>query len=205
MEPRDEVTELLVEAQRGAPEAMERLYPLVYAELRRLAQSQLGRERSDHTLQATALVHEAYLKLVDQTRAEWANRGHFFAVAAQAMRRILVDYARARARKKRGGDFIRMTRDALDNVAASRPTVDVIELDEALRRLGEFDAVKAQVVELRFFGGLTSQETGDVLGLSLRTVERHWAFARAWLFRELAGDEGDEGEEGKHGVGCEED
>lgn len=182
------VTRLLQQASDGQADAVDQLYPLVYDELRRLAQSYLERERPDHTLPATALVNEAYLKLVDQTRVKWKNRSHFFAVAAQAIRRILIDYARQRGRQKRGGDAVRLDLDDIMNLPDGSPSTDIVALDEALTRLAEHDPVKARVVEMRFFGGLTTEETAQVLAVTGRTVERYWQYARAWLYRALAGD-----------------
>lgn len=182
-----EVTQILQEASAGDRSAVDRLLPVVYDELRRLAQSHLARERPDHTLQATALVHEAYLKLIDQTRVKWQNRAHFFAVAAQAIRRILIDHARAKGRRKRGGDADRVSLDEVLTLSVEQPSTDLLALDEALTRLGAHEPQKAKVVEMRFFGGLTSEETAEVLGIGTRTVERHWQYSRAWLYRELAG------------------
>jgi RNA polymerase sigma factor (TIGR02999 family) len=181
-----DVTALLRAWSDGDLEARNRLIPLVYAELRRRAAAYLRHERQGHTLQPTALVHEAYLRLVDQSRAKWQNRAQFLAVASQMMRRILVDRARARKVAKRSG---RLARVALDDglAAHTAPEVDVIDLDHALSRLAAFDPRKSQVLELRFFGGLSLQETGRALGLSVATVEREWQAARAWLFKELLG------------------
>ncbi len=183
-----DVTRLLGEVGQRRAEAVDRLYPLVYDELRRLAQSALARERPDHTLQATALVHEAYLKLVDQTRARWHDRAHFFAVAAQAIRRILVDHARGRGRDKRGGGWQRLEADALLNLPGDAPSADLLGLDAALAKLALDHPEKVRVVEMRFFAGLTTAEAAEVLQVTTRTVERHWQFARAWLYRELSGD-----------------
>jgi len=180
-----EVTDLLKRAEGGGREVFDRLYPAVYDELRRVARRLLAGERADRTLDTTELVHEAYLRLVDQTRATYADQCHFRAVAAQAMRRILVDRARRRDRVKRGGGARPVSLEAVDAVARLDPDSDLAALDDALGRLAGADPVKARVVELRFFGGLTSQEAGEVLGVPTRTVERHWQFARAWLFRDL--------------------
>ncbi|MHC5114895.1 MAG: ECF-type sigma factor [Planctomycetota bacterium] len=182
----DDITRILERASSGERGAVDELLPHVYDELRRLAESHLQRERPDHTLQATALVHEAYLKLVDQTRAEWRGRAHFFAVAAQAVRRILVDHARGKGRQKRGGGRRALTLDdAL--VFGEDDSTDLLDLDDALGRLAGEHPDKVRVVELRFFGGLTSDEAAEVLGVTTRTVERQWQFARAWLYREIAG------------------
>jgi RNA polymerase sigma factor (TIGR02999 family) len=180
-----EVSGLLRAWGEGDLEARDRLMPLVYDELRRRAAAHLRTERKNQTLQPTALVHEAYLRLVDQRRAAWRNRAQFYAVASQIMRRILVDRARARATAKRAGRWARVTLDEL--AAVAQPVdVDVLDLDDALRRLAAFDARKSQVAELRFFGGLSLEEAAEVLGLSLATVERDWQAARAWLFNTLA-------------------
>jgi RNA polymerase sigma factor (TIGR02999 family) len=188
--PQD-VTQLLAEATDGDRRAVDQLLPLVYDELRRLAEGLMLRERASHTLQPTALVHEVYMKLVDQTRARWENRAHFFAVAAQAIRRILVDHARTHRRLKRGGE---QTTLALDEgvVGSYQKTVDLIALDEALDDLARHSSQQARIVELRFFSGLTIEETAAVLGISTATVERDWRYARARLFRRLGGDEGSE-------------
>jgi RNA polymerase sigma factor (TIGR02999 family) len=184
-----DVTTILQAVSRGDERAADQLLPLVYAELRRLAQSYLAAERPGHTLQATALVHEAYLRLVDQTRVEWRSRGHFFAVGAQAMRRVLVDSARARGRDRRGADWQRISLDAAAEIAGAPGDTGVIELDEAIQRLAEIHPEKARIVELRYFGGLTAEEVAGVTGVSLSTVERSWRYARAWLYRELRGSE----------------
>jgi len=163
--------------------------PLVYQELRQRAAAYLRRERRGHTLQPTALVHEAYLKLVDQKRAVWQNRAQFFGVASQMMRRLLVDRARARRMAKRSGRWARVTLD--DAQRATPPVdVDVLDLDAALSRLSAFDPRKSQLAELRFFSGLTLEEAGKVLGISIATAERDWQAARAWLFKELGGEKG---------------
>lgn len=181
----DAVTRLVQDARGGDPRAADQLLPVLYAELRRLARARLRDERPGHTLQATALVHEVYLRLVDQTRVQWQDRNHFFAVAAQAIRRILVDHARGRARRKRGGGAPQVPlEEAVD--AAAPFEVDLLELHRALDHLAAQNPLPARVVELRFFGGLTSEESAAVLGISPRTAERHWQFARAWLYQELA-------------------
>ncbi len=185
MNERDDITVLLSEASTGKAPAVERLYPLVYDELRRLAQSHLQRERVDHTLQATALVNEAYMKLIDQTRVDWQNRSHFFAIASRAIRRILVDYARARGREKRGGGWQRVGITGLLNAPVDGPSIDMLALNEALERLASDHPDKVNVVEMRFFSGLNNEEIAAVMNVSTRTVERHWQFARAWLYREL--------------------
>ena len=196
VEPNPEDTEAITEAlyalRNGAPDAMDRLAPLVYEQLRRIAHRQLRAEPVGHTLSTTALVHEAYLKLVDQTRAEWQDRGHFFAVASGAMRRILVDYARRyRAARRGGGDDGAPVRPiSLDNteIPAAERADALVALDEALDRLGRLDERQARVVECRFFGGLSEAETAAALGISQRTVAREWVTARGWLYQELRRD-----------------
>ena len=179
------VTQLLVEWSHGDQDALERLTPLVYSELRRLARRHLSRERSDHTLQSTALVHEAYLRLVDQRNVQWQNRAHFFGVAAQLIRRILIDHARARQAGKRGAGACLLSLDeALDAPSGGRP-LDIVALDDALEQLAKIDPRQSRIVELRFFAGLTVQETAEVLNISTPTVNREWNAAKAWLFREL--------------------
>jgi RNA polymerase sigma factor (TIGR02999 family) len=179
------VTQLLVDWSHGDQNALERLTPLVYGELRRLARRHLSRERSDHTLQSTALVHEAYLRLVDQRSVQWQNRAHFFGVAAQLIRRILIDHARARQAGKRGAGACLLSLDeAIDSPAGNR-ALDVVALDDALEQLAKIDPRQSRIVELRFFAGLTVQETAEVLNISTPTVNREWNAAKAWLFREL--------------------
>jgi RNA polymerase sigma factor (TIGR02999 family) len=182
---RSEVTELLQQWCRGREDALDRLLPEIYAELRQLAASCLRRERRDHSLTPTALVHEAYLKLVDQRAVQWQNRAHFFGIAAQAMRRILVDHARARAADKRGsGQRLVSLDEAL--IVGATPDFDLLALDEALTRLAAIDPQQSRVVELRFFGGLTMEETAEALRISPATVGREWTLAKAWLYAELA-------------------
>ncbi|MFT5232299.1 MAG: RNA polymerase sigma factor (TIGR02999 family) [Candidatus Krumholzibacteriia bacterium] len=181
-EPID-ITQLLQSAQNDRA-ASEALYGRIYDELKFVARNQLRLERPDHTLQPTALVNEAYLKLVDQTQVGWQNRNHFFAIASRAIRRILVDHARQRSSAKRGGGAEKMPIEFAHLVAAAGPsTIDLVGLDEALTRLREEDAEKCEVVEMRFFGGLNNREIAEVLDVSSRTVERHWRYAKAWLFR----------------------
>jgi RNA polymerase sigma factor (TIGR02999 family) len=168
----------------GNRRVADELIPHVYTELKQIASAHLRRERPGHTLQATALVHEAYLKLVDQNQSTWRSRAHFLAVAAQAMRRILVDYAKARGRSKRGGDFIRTTLDADLDVGQDR-TLELLEIDRALEQLAQHDQRQSKVVEMRFFGGLSVEETAEVLGISAPTVVREWAMAKAWLHRAI--------------------
>ncbi len=181
--PPGDVTRLLLAWRRGDNGALEELIPLVYEELHRMAERQLRRERSDHTLQPTAIVHEAYLRLLARQDEDWQNRTHFFAVAAQSMRRILVDHARARGAKKRGG---RGTRWLIETAAMTEPrAVDLMAVDDALVKLSALDAEQSRVVELRFFGGLTEDQAAEVLGVSSRTVRRKWTLAKAFLYREL--------------------
>jgi RNA polymerase sigma factor (TIGR02999 family) len=187
-ESRADITQFLVDVSAGNRASIDRLLPVVYDELRRLAQAHLRSERPDHTLPATALVHEAYVRLVDQTRVNWQNRTHFFAVASQAIRRILIDHARARGRQRRGGGAALLSLDAARDVPDGLWQADLLDLDDALTRLAKGHPEKARVVEMRFFGGLTAEETAEAMGCALSTVERHWRFARAWLFRALAGE-----------------
>ena len=190
------ITLLLEQATKGDQEAMSRLVPLVYDELHRMAASFLRRERPDHTLQPTALVHEAYLKLIQQHEANWQNRAQFFGVAAQLMRRILIDHARRHLRAKRGvGQKVSLEEVMVFSSQRSR---DLLALDEALQRLESLDARQSRVVELRFFGGLTIEETAQVLGIAPKTVERDWIVAKAWLSMQLKeGDESNAGQVGK--------
>ena len=183
----ENVTELLLAWGEGDHGALDRLVPVVEAELRRLARRQMRGEDQAHTLQTTALVNEVYLKLVDQTHARWQNRAHFFAVAAQLMRRILVDHARRNLRDKRGGGVVDLP---LEEAAAltHEKSAELLALDEALDRLARRDPVKARVVELRHFGGLSVKETAEVLGVAEVTVIRYWGFAKAWLRREVRGE-----------------
>jgi RNA polymerase sigma factor (TIGR02999 family) len=179
------VTRLLQAWSRGEHEALERLVPLVYQELHRLAHRYMRREREGHTLQSTALVHEAYERLVDLRGVNWQDRAHFFAVSAQTMRRILVDYARSRRYQKRGGDAPHVALDEAVALFAERRH-DIVALDDALSTLGRVDPRKAQVVEMRFFGGMSVKETAEVLHVSVDTVLRDWRLAKVWLLRELS-------------------
>lgn len=188
--PRDQATRLLIDWSRGDREAAERLMPLVYDELRMLARGYLQRERSDHTLQATGLVHEAYLRLVDQDTTDWKNRAHFFWIAAQAMRRILVEHARRHRAEKRGGAMERVKFDEALIPATGR-SVDLLALDDALKELAQLRPQQSQIVELRFFGGMTIEEAAEVLDVSPRTVKREWRMARAWLRKTMFSGEGD--------------
>jgi RNA polymerase sigma factor (TIGR02999 family) len=169
----------------GNREALEELMPLVYDELHRQAARFLSRERANHTLQTTALIHETYLKLVDQRQVNWESRTHFFAIAANLMRRILVDYARSKNREKRGGDYLILPLEEAESVAGKEKSIDLIALDEALTRLEKIDKRQARIVELRYFGDLTLEETAKVLQISRTTVADDWAMAKAWLHREL--------------------
>lgn len=180
------ITQLLAEWSDGNQAALDKLYPLVYDELHRLARRYMSRERKGHTLQTTALIHEAYVRLVDQRNVHWANRSHFFAISAQIMRRILIDHARRHAYAKRGGGAQQVS---LEEVAAVAPDQgrEMVRLDEALKSLAEMDPRRSQVVELRYFGGLNNEEIAGVLHISENTVTRDWNMARAWLYQQLAG------------------
>jgi RNA polymerase sigma factor (TIGR02999 family) len=178
-----QVTDLLIAWSDGDKAAYDQLVPLVYDELHRLAHRYMSRERPGHTLQTTALVDEAYLRLVDE-KIRWQNRSHFFAIAAHVMRRILVDYARRRGYAKRGGGAQQVELDEAMLMARERSS-ELVALDDALKRLAEFDARKSRVVELRFFGGLSVEETADVLKVSVNTIKRDWSTARAWLYKEV--------------------
>lgn len=180
-----DVTQLLLKWSNGNQDAFSELLPLVYKELQKIAHRYLNRERSSNTLQTTALVHEAYLKLIDQNRVQWQNRAHFFGIAAQAMRRILVDNARQRLANKRGKGVEKVALDeGLVDVSDERAG-NLVNLDEALSRLAEIDSQKSQIVELRYFGGLSIEETAEVLGVSVATINRQWRVAKAWLYNEI--------------------
>ena len=181
------ITELLVGYGRGDKEAIDQLMPIVYDELRRQAARYLRREQPGHALQTTALIHEAYVRLVDQRNVQWQNRAHFFSIAAQLMRRILVDHARTKKRAKRGGSGVRVSLNEA-TVAVKGLDLDVVALDEALDRLAKIDEQQSRVVELRYFSGLTVEETAEVMGISAATVKRDWSMAKAWLHRELSGE-----------------
>ena len=185
--PQQDVTSLLLASSQGDAEALDRLLPLVYAELRRVAERYLHRERADHTLQATALVHEAYIRLIDQN-VSWQNRAHFFGVAAEMMRRILIDHARKYQAAKRGSGGIKLVLDEAIDVSDER-AAELVALDDAMKELAEFDPQKSRIVELRFFGGLSIEETAEVLGVSRATVIRQWKMAKAWLYKAVTGDE----------------
>ncbi|HMO80037.1 MAG TPA: sigma-70 family RNA polymerase sigma factor [Pyrinomonadaceae bacterium] len=186
-EPSGEITAMLIELTEGNQEVVDRILPFIYDELRRLAGSYLRRERPDHTLQPTALVHEAYMKLIDQKKVQWQNRAHFFGIAAQVMRRLLMDHARKHLANKRGGDAEVLPLEEEILVVSHDRSAELLALDDALERLSEIDPPKARVVELRYFGGLSIEETAEVLGVSVPTVNRHWKMAKAWLYSELAG------------------
>lgn len=183
-----EVTLLLAEVKLGRQDALPKLLPLVYKELRRLAGHYLRDERIGHTLQPTALVHEAYMRLVGQDRADWQNRAQFMGVSAQLMRRILVDYARERTAAKRGGGAVRIDDEGFELAANAEQSEQVLAVDEALARLSKLDAQQAQIVEMRYFGGLSVEEAAEALGISPRTVKRDWAMAKAWLRTELSSE-----------------
>ena len=184
--PTSDVTQLLARARRGDPTAARELLPIVYEQLRASAAKKMAAERSDHTLQPTALVHEAYLRLVGNGHTTWDGRGHFYAAAVEAMRRILIEYARARGRNKRGGDWRRVTLDSLNLAPQQIPIEEIVSVDEAIRRMEERDERMARIVRLRFFAGLSVQEIAAVLEITDRTVRREWAVARAWLYRDLS-------------------
>jgi RNA polymerase sigma-70 factor (ECF subfamily) len=181
---KDDITIMLGQLSDGNQQVVNALMPLIYEELHRMAERQLRGERANHTLNSTALVHEAYMKLVDQTRVNWQNRAHFFAIAAQAMRRILINYAQARLAQKRGGGQVVATFNEEEFVRETRAG-ELVALDEALSRLKELNERQCKVVEYRFFAGLTQEEIAEVLGVSVPTVRRDWRLARAWLSREI--------------------
>src|SRR6266550_4616972 len=181
---RKDVTDLLIDWSKGDQEALNKLMPLVYDELHRLASRYLRHERPGHTLQTTALVHEAYLKLVDERNANWQNRVHFFAAAAQVMRHVLVDYARSSRASKRGGDYCRLSLDEA-RISSEEKDADLLALNDALNNLAAIDPQQSRVVELRVFGGLTVEETAEALGISPRTVKREWSMAKAWLHKQI--------------------
>ena len=182
------VTDLLLRARAGDSSALADVFPLIYDELRTIAERQLWNERDGHTLSPTALVHEAYMRLIDYNRVEWSGRAHFLRVAATAMRRVLVDHARGQRSLKRGGSLRRVSIDAVQ-LSADEQVDLLIAVDSALEKLERHDARQAQVVECRFFGGMTEEETAEALGVGLRTVKRDWAKAKSWLYREISGDD----------------
>ena len=181
----NEITEQLIAWSKGDEAALDALIPAVYQELRRMANYYLRGENAGHSLQPTALVHEAYLRLIDQTKVDWQNRAHFFGVAAQMMRRILVDHAKAKHRAKRGGTATKVSLDETVNLSSER-AAELVALDDALKVLDELDERKSRIVELRYFGGLTVDETAQVLGVSDKTVMRDWSLAKAWLYQQLS-------------------
>lgn len=183
-QPANAATDLLLRARLGDASALANVFPLIYDELRRLAHRQLDRESAGHTLSTTALVHEAYIRLIDQTRVQWSGRAHFMAIAATAMRRILVDHARTRRSLKRGGAAQRIPIESVDLPIDERADL-LVAVDDALRKLKQLDDRRAQVVECRFFGGMTEQETAEALGIGLRTAKRDWAKAKSWLYQEI--------------------
>ena len=187
-----ELTQLLVQLSEGKSQVVDDILPLIYDELRRLASNYLRRERSDHTLQPTALVHEAYIKLIDQTQVKWQNRAHFFGIAANIMRRILVDYARQHKADKRGGAAEKLPLEEEILIVSEGKSAELLALDEALENLAKFDPQKSKIVELRYFGGLSVEETAEVLGVSEITVKRHWRMAKAWLYGQLSNENSSE-------------
>lgn len=189
--PTEEITQLLLAWGKGDEGAFDRLMPLVYDEMRKIARRYMSRQRPDHTLQTTALVNEAYLRLIDSSKVQWQNRAHFYAISAQLMRRILVDFARARTNQKRGGGVQKVVLDEALTIT-SEPGADLIALDDALNELAKLDRRQSQIVELRYFGGLSEDETAEILDISARTVRRDWSLARAWLYRQLNQEESDD-------------
>lgn len=187
-ENQSNITQLLIEWNKGSKEAFEELMPLVYRELHQIAHRYLRRESPERTLQTTALVHEAYLRLIDQNQANWQNRAQFFGVAANMMRRILIDHARKRLRPKRGGDVFKISLDGGTIDVSDERAAELIALDEALKKLAAEDPTKAKLVELRYFGGLSIEETAEVLGIGTATVTRHWRVVKAWLYKEIVGE-----------------
>lgn len=179
-----DVTGLLIDLSRGENRAADEFLPIVYDELKRIARYYMSKERASHTLQATALVHETYLKLIDQKKVDWQNRAHFFGLASEIMRRILVNHARDRKAEKRGGEFQQVSLSLAINEIQQKD-VDILVLNDALEELSKFDERKAKVVEMKFFGGLTTKEMCEVLQVSDATVEREWTFAKAWLFSKM--------------------
>ena len=181
-----EITRMLIALTDGNTEVVNNLLPLIYDELRKLAGNYLRRERSSHTLQPTALVHEAYIKLIDQKQVKWQNRAHFFGIAAQIMRRLLVDHARKHTADKRGGEIEKLPIEEEILVVSNEKSAELLALNEALENLETLDPQKAKIVELRYFGGLSIEETAEVLGVSIATVNRQWRMAKAWLYGQIA-------------------
>jgi RNA polymerase sigma factor (TIGR02999 family) len=188
--PPNEITERLIAWGAGDRAAFDQLLPVVYRELRRMAGNYLRQENPGHTLQPTALVHEAWLRLIDQERVDWRNRAQFFGVAAQMMRRILVDHAKARHREKRGGDAVKLSLDDVINLSRER-AAELLALDDALDELMRVDERKSRVIELRYFGGFSVEETAQILGVSPETVMRDWKMAKAWLYQQIGREEGE--------------
>lgn len=184
-----DITRMLIELTDGNKEVVNEILPLIYAELRKLAGNYLRRERGNHTLQPTALVHEAYMKLIDQKKVKWQNRSHFFGIAAQVMRRILMDYARQHKAEKRGGVGENISLEEEFVIIQDEKSHQLLALDEALEKLAKMDEMKAKIVELRYFGGLSVQETAEVLGVSEITVKRHWRMAKAWLYGQISSNQ----------------
>jgi len=182
------ITQMLIELTDGNQEVVNQILPHIYDELKRLASSYLRRERPDHTLQPTALVHEAYMKLIDQKRVQWQNRAHFFGIAAQVMRRILMDHARKHQADKRGGDAEKLPIEEVILVVSHEKSAELIALDDALKELAKMDEQKARIVELRYFGGLSIEETAEVMGVSVPTINRQWRVAKAWLYSQIAAE-----------------
>jgi len=180
-----EITQLLIEWSDGRKAALDEVLPLIEGELRRIAHRYIGKERAGHTLETTALVNEAYIRLVDQNRVKWQNRAHFFAISARMMRRILVDYARSKGYAKRGAHAVHVSLASAEPIS-SEPAAEITALNEALSRLERLDPRQARVVEMRFFGGLTIKETAEALGISVDTVKREWTTAKAWIYREMS-------------------
>lgn len=187
-QPSQQITQLLLDWSDGDKAALDELMPIVFDELRQLASHYMRGQRAGHTLQTTALVNEAYLRLIDSSRVNWQNRAHFFAISAQLMRRVLVDFARARNSRKRGGDQIKVTLDDKIEARFEKET-NLVELNEALENLAKFSERQSQIVELRYFGGLTEDEIAETLNISIRTVRRDWSAARAWLYRQLSNND----------------
>lgn len=183
-----EITGMLLELTDGNQEVVNQILPHIYDELRRLASSYLRRERSNHTLQPTALVHEAYMKLIDQNRVQWQNRAHFFGIAAQVMRRILMDHARKHTAEKRGGDAELLPIEEEILIVSHDKSAELVALDDALEVLAAIDPQKAKIVELRYFGGLSIEETAEVMSVSVPTINRQWRMAKAWLYSQISGD-----------------
>lgn len=188
MSKQEDITQLLVEWNGGSQTALEQLMPIVYEELQRIARRHLRRESETRTLQTTALVHEAYLKLIDQTRISWQNRSQFFGIAAEIMRRILIDRARKRLSGKRGGGAVKISLDDGSVDVSDERAAELVALDEALRKLAAEEPQKAKLVELRYFAGLSIEETAEVLGVGTATVVRQWRIVKAWLYKEIAGE-----------------